>query len=324
MKITVIGAGAMGGTYGGLLARAGHEVALVDTWAEHVQAINADGLRVSGACGEHVIPIEAMTEPRAEWADLAIFFVDTNANREAAPSVPQALNKDGFAITFQNGIGNVEALQSVLSAERVLGGSSMCSAASVGPGHVNLTHMGTTSLGEVHATTSARADGLADALTEAGLPAEVKPDIMAEVWQKFILNVAINAICATSGLRPAEVARLKELDQFQDRIIDEALAVTAAKGVQLPNPNLREVIKGQGVKLNRPSMLQHVEAGRQTEIDAINGALIREAKALGVPTPYNEALTALLKGREQKQRRLREEPNLDYDAWQARIDAGDT
>ena len=147
---------------------------------------------------------------------------------------------------------------------------------------------------------------------------------MAVIWEKFALNCCINAIAATTGLRTGEMARLPELDAFQDRIIAEVMAVTEAKGIRLPTPDLPAKIKAQcRKKFNKPSMLQHVEAGRRTEIDALNGALLREAAALGVATPYNEALVALLKGRELHQMRAIHEPDLDYAAWEARIARGE-
>jgi 2-dehydropantoate 2-reductase len=233
------------------------------------------------------------------------------------------LAPDGYAITFQNGIGNVEALQAELGRERVLGGSSMCSAASRGPGKVVLTHLGLTTIGETDGRASARAQALVTALTEAGLESKLAPDIMSTVWTKFALNCAINALCATTGLRLGEIARLAELDAFQDRVIDEILAVVAAKGITLADPDLRATVKRHcRRKFSKPSMLQHVEAGKRTEIDALNGALVREAKALGLATPYNEALVALLKGRELHQRRALHEPDLDYAAWEARVAAG--
>ena len=138
-----------------------------------------------------------------------------------------------------------------------------------------------------------------------------------------MFNCAINALCATTGLRLGELARLPELDAFQDRVIDEILAVVAAKGITLADPDLRATVKRHcRRKFSKPSMLQHVEAGKRTEIDALNGALVREARALGLATPYNEALVALLKGRELHQRRALHEPDLDYAAWEARVSAG--
>jgi 2-dehydropantoate 2-reductase len=323
MRIAVVGAGAMGGSYGGLLARAGHEVTLIDTWADHVEAINREGLRLEGARGEHVIKVAAEVAPsRTGFGELAIVFVDANNTGDAARTAAKVLAPDGFAITFQNGIGNVETLQAALGRERVLGGSSMCSAAVRGPGHVALTHHATTSLGETDGGESERARALAAALSEAGLATRIAPDVMATIWTKFALNCALNAICATTGLRLGEVARLAEFDEFQDRVLDEILAVVAGRGIRLTDPNLRDTVKKHcRSKFSKPSMLQHVGAGRRTEIDALNGALVREARALGIPVPYNESLVALLKGRELHERRRREQPDLDYDAWEARVAA---
>jgi 2-dehydropantoate 2-reductase len=326
MKITVVGAGAMGASYGGHLARSGHEVALLDTWQDHVDAINRDGLRVDGVLGEHRIKVPASVAPDAaagSGADVAIVFVDANNTARAAEILAGLLAPDGFAITFQNGIGNVEKLQAALGAERVLGGSSMCSAATRGPGHVTLTHMGTTSVGETHGSDSPRVQAMLDALRAAGFEAEHEPNVMGLVWQKFVVNCATNAIAATTGLRGGEIVRLPELDAFQDRVLHEIMAVTRAKHIELPNPDIAAKVKDNcHKKFNKPSMLQHVEAGRRTEIEALNGALIREAQALGIPVPNNEALVALLKGRELHQQRRLHQPDLDYDAWEARIAAG--
>jgi 2-dehydropantoate 2-reductase len=324
MKITVVGAGAMGGSYGALLAVAGHEVQLIDAWQAHVEAIDREGLRVDGALGEHRVRLPASTGPIAAGADMVIVFVDANNSAAAAETVARVLAPDGFAITFQNGIGNVERLQAALGKARVLGGSSMCSAASRGPGHVALTHLGRTTIGETDGAVRPRTEALAAALNGAGFETELAPDIMAVVWEKFALNCCINAIAASTGLRGGEITRLPELDAFQDRIIDEVMAVTHAKGIRLPTPDLPAKIKAHSRrKFNKPSMLQHVEAGRRTEIDALNGALLREAAALGIEVPCNEALVALLKGRELHQMRAIHEPDLDYAAWEARIARGE-
>jgi 2-dehydropantoate 2-reductase len=325
MKITVVGAGAMGASYGGHLARSGHDVALLDTWQDHVDAINREGLHVDGVLGDHRIGLPASAALDVRPADVAIVFVDANNTAKAAESLGGLLEPEGFAITFQNGIGNVEKLQAALGQGRVLGGSSMCSAASRGPGHVTLTHMGITSVGQTGTgDQSGRVQAMIEALRGAGFEAEREPNVMGLIWQKFVVNCAVNAIAATTGLRGGEIVRLPELDAFQDRVLDEIMAVTRAKQIRLPNPEIAAKIKAQcHKKFNKPSMLQHVEAGRRTEIEALNGALVREAKALGIPMPNNEALVALLKGRELHQQRRVHQPDLDYDAWEARIAAGE-
>jgi 2-dehydropantoate 2-reductase len=178
MKICVIGAGAMGSVFGGLLARAGNEVVLVDIWREQVAAVNASGLRLSGALGELRTPVRAQeTPPAGMGADVAMIWTDANATRDAATSAATVLAPDGFAITLQNGIGNVEALIEVLGAKRVAGGSSMCSAAMYGPGHAGFTHRGVTSIGEIGGGTSERIERLRTALG-APVQAQAHPDIM--------------------------------------------------------------------------------------------------------------------------------------------------
>ncbi len=318
MDITVVGAGAMGGSYGGLLAAAGNRVRLIDTWQDHVDAINRDGLRVDGAHGEHRLRLPAATQPDAnETADVVLLFTDTNGTADAARAIAGILSPDGFVVTSQNGIGNVETLQDILGEGRVVGGSSMCSAATIGPGHVSLTHLGPTSVGEVGGGSSDRVDAFLAALEGAGFPSKPAPDIMAEIWQKFVVNCSANAVAAVTGLRSGEFVDVPDLMDYRVRVVEEVMAVLEAKGITLPDPELIKRICSGGRRMNRPSMLQHVRMGRQTEIDTLNGALVREARALGIPVPYNEALVALLRGRELAQRRAVHEPDLDYDAWEA-------
>jgi len=316
MKICVIGAGAMGGAYGGLLARAGHDVTFVDAWAEHVAAVNAGGLQLEGVAGEHRIRLRAFTSvPGGLDADLAMIWTDSNSTRDAAASAVNALGPDGFAITMQNGIGNVESLVEALGKDRVAGGSSMASAATRGPGRSVLTHMGMTTIGELDGRNTKRIETLRDALAAAGFEARVHPDILSVIWTKFALNCTINALCATTGLRLGEIARLPAMDRFQDRIIDEVLAVTKAKGMKLDYPDFRGHIKEHcWKKFSRPSMLQHIDAGKRTEIGALNARLVEEAAKLGVPTPYNDALACLLRGVEYKRTKAAGLTEADYAA----------
>jgi 2-dehydropantoate 2-reductase len=206
----------------------------------------------------------------------------------------------------------------VLGKPRVAAGSSMCSAAMRGPGHASFTHMGMTSVGEIDGGGSARVERLREALAQARFEVRVHPDIMALVWSKFAHNCAVNAICATTGLRVGEVARVAALDRLQDHVIDEILAVTQAKGITLDDPDFRAHVKAHcWKKFNRPSMLQHIEAGKRTEIDALNARLVEEGRRLGVPTPYNDALACLLKGVEYKRREAAGRTEADYAALEA-------
>jgi 2-dehydropantoate 2-reductase len=319
MKICVIGAGAMGSAYGGLLARAGHDVTLIDTWAEHIAAIRSSGLQLAGVMGNLEIKINAeCTVPAGLNAELAMVWTDSNHTRQAAESARAALGPEGYAITMQNGVGNVETLVAVLGEKRVAGGSSMASAAMRGPGHAALTHMGETTIGELGGQASPRIERLRAALVGAGFTVRLHPDIMSVIWTKFALNCSINALAAATGLRAGELARLPATDRLQDFLLDEILAVTQAKGITLTDPDFRASVKAQSwKKYNRPSMMQHIESGRRTEIDALNARLVEEGRRLGVPTPYNDALVCVLKGVEHKRHVIGTRSEADYAALEA-------
>jgi len=138
------------------------------------------------------------------------------------------------------------------------------------------------------------------------------------VWAKFVLNCAINPLCALTGLRAGEIARHPPTARLLERLLDEVLAVAAAKGIRLPDPDLRRhVLDHAFERYNRPSMLQHVESGRRTEIEALNGALVREANALGISVPYNEAIWAAVSGVDARHARERAMPQLDEAALEA-------
>jgi 2-dehydropantoate 2-reductase len=318
MRIAVIGAGAMGSVYGGLLARSGHAVTLVDTWAEHVDAIRRNGLRLDGIGGDLTIACAAATDVAPDSAELAIVLTDANATPAAAEAAARALTPSGFAVTFQNGVGNVEALAEVLGRSRVVGGLSYHSGAVRGPGHVSHTHAGATWLGELDGRPSDRVERLAADLAAAGFQPVVVDNIMGHIWTKFVHNTAINAVAALLGLRVGEISTTAGADALQTRIIEEALAVVRAKGIRLvdddPMASIKEFCT---LKFNKPSMLQHLEAGKRTEVDALNGAVVRYGLELNIPTPYNESLMWMVKGMEEHRRRLAADGPFDYEALEA-------
>ena len=323
MRTYMIGAGAMGGVYGGLLTRAGFDVTLIDPREDHIGLIQRDGLIIEGVRGRHVIHAPAkLTYAGLPPGDLAIIFTDANSTRDAARAAAQLLEPEGFALTLQNGIGNVEALVAELGEARVIAGVSMNSAALPEPGRAAYTNAGMTSIGELDGRTTPRLQEVARMLNEAGIETRIIPNPMAYIWSKFVLNCAINCLTAITGLRSGEMYRTPEVNALQDRIIDEILAVVEGKGIQLAEPNPRKKIKDHcRIRYNRPSMMQHMEQGRRTEIDALNGALVREAKALGIPVPYNEAVVAVVKGLERSRRQLLHEPPRDYAKLEAEAEA---
>jgi 2-dehydropantoate 2-reductase len=323
MRICVIGAGAMGSIYGGLLARRGEDVLLIDSWPEHVAAIARDGLRLDGITGELTIEVAAACEPPAEgFADLALIQTDTNNTAAAAETAKRVLKADGFAVTLQNGIGNLEILCAKLGEARVAGGLTYHSGAVRAPGHVSHTHAGPTWLGELDGHRSARVDDLAARLAKAGFAPTVVDNIVGTIWTKFVHNCAVNPVCAATGLRVGEIPRNRAADALQTRIIEEALEVVAAKGVALVDPDPMASIKAFcRKKFNKPSMLQHMEAGRRTEIDALNGALVREGQALGLATPYNQAIAWLIEAMQSHRMQSLHGPAIDYEALEREAQA---
>jgi 2-dehydropantoate 2-reductase len=313
MDIAIIGAGALGGSYGAALARAGHAVTFFDVNAAHVAAMAAGGLKVSGVFGDTLAHGVATTEPAAiPPADVAIVLADTNATGPAARVAAGCLKPDGFAITIQNGIGNVEALIEAAGPGKVCGGSTMNSAAFIAPGHVAHTNLGLTTIGELDGRMTPRIGRLAEAMQAAGLPAKVTDNIMGTIWSKFILNCAINPLTAIMGLRAGEILRSPHAGRLMGQVVDEALAVVRAKGIVLPDPDIRTYVLEHGFRrYNKPSMMQHVEQGRRTEIEALNGALVREAQALGIATPVNETIWRIVSGIDQRNARMKTMPVLD-------------
>jgi 2-dehydropantoate 2-reductase len=314
MRIYMIGAGAMGGVYGGLLARAGFDVTLIDPREDHIGKIRNEGMAIEGVRGAHVVRLKAQCDHTGlPPADLAVIFTDANATRDAAKAARQLLKPNGFALTLQNGIGNVEALVEELGKERVMAGVSMNSAANPAAGLSAYTNVGMTSIGELDGRDTARVQQVAEMLNKAEIPTEIIPDPMNSIWGKFVLNCGINALTAITGLRSGEIYRTPEVSALQDRVIDEIMAVVERKNLKLPEQDPRNKIKEHcRIRYNKPSMMQHIEQGRRTEIDALNGALVREARALGIATPYNEAVVAIVKGLEKSRRQALHEPPRDY------------
>jgi 2-dehydropantoate 2-reductase len=297
MRIVMIGAGAMGGVFGARFARAGADIVLYDHDAEHVAAIKETGLYVSTPTGDIHLPIPAMTEIGTVGpVDGAVVLVDSNATTAAAIAAARVVPADGFVLTLQNGIGNIEALTAVLGEERVLAGSTYNSAAKLAPGRVIHSNVGETVIGKPDGRGSAHIAAMAELFSRADLPIATSNNVLGHVWMKFVLNVAINPVAAMTGLRPGEIMRSPAARKLLEHVLDEALAVVAAKGVRLSEADPRAAVLDHAYeRYNRPSMLQHVEQGRRTEVEALNGALLREAAAFGLACPFNEALVLAIR-----------------------------
>lgn len=310
MNFVVIGAGGVGCLYGAKLAQSGEDVTLIDIRADHVAAIQEHGLQLEGESGKSTTHPQALlvtphgtpaTEHKAhgQTADIALICVNSYSTAHAAESAQHWLKPEGYALTLQNGLGNVDVLQDVLGDSRVMGGITFHGADAHSPGCASHTIDGKTLIGELDNTVRPRIEALNKVLEQAALTPVIEPDIMATIWGKFVHNCALNGICALTDLRPGYIRHVPELDDFQTSLIEEALALVAAEEITLPDPTPLETIKAFcAAKFHQPSMMQHIAKGLETEIDSLNGYLVKASEQHGLIAPYNEALTRLVKGRQ--------------------------
>lgn len=305
----------MGGLYGVRIALSGIKVSMVEENHTAIALIKKYGFHLSGITGDHFVPLDAASDPtQLEPVDVAFIHTDTNNTPAAALHARHFLKEDGFAVTFQNGIGNVEVLENTLGKERVLGGISYHSARLEAPAHSVHTNANTTWIGELNGEISDRARKLDSLLSTAGFTVEVVDDIESVIWTKFVLNCAINPICALTKLRTGEIGQDPETKNLQEIIVEEILSLLEAKKITLRDPDIRSTIAGfSGTIFNKPSMLQHMENGSLTEIDALNGAAVREAELIGIKLPYNAAITSLVKATNLRVIRELREPPVDYE-----------
>ena len=294
MKVAVVGAGGIGSLFGGRLAADGHTVWLVHRRPEHVDALRRDGLQLD----RQRIAVHATTDPTEIGpVDLVLVLtkaVDTGAAAEAA----RPLVDDGTVVlTLQNGLGNLEILGAALGAERMLLGMTYHGATLDAPGQARHTAFGQTFVGEPSGPVSARVGRIAQAFTEAGLPTEATDRLWPMAWGKLIVNAAMNATCALTGSSGADILGSASAREWVGMVAYEAAAVASALGIELPYPDAAERVwqHCETVGPAKPSMLQDFVRGRPTEIDAINGAVVREGARLGIATPYNQALVLLVK-----------------------------
>ena len=302
MRICVVGCGAVGSLFAANLSLLDDvEVWAFDVSQPHVDAINAGGLRLSGA-GE-VVGRPRATSDAAEVPPCDFGIVATKAmHTEAAVEATAASFRDGAVASVQNGIGNEEVI--ARHVPRVIRGTTFPAGKILEPGHVQWDVKGDTTFGpfEPRPAGLEEVERLADACTRAGMPATAFADARGPQWRKVIFNASTNPVGALTGLTHGRVCEDPALRALVSGLVDEGKAVAAAQGIVLdadPEVLIDHAAKPEVAYDHKASMLQDVEARRQTEIDYLNGGIVRFGQELGVPTPLNEAITALVKGVER-------------------------
>jgi 2-dehydropantoate 2-reductase len=301
MRVCVVGCGAVGSLFAANLAGLDDvEVWAYDVWPEHVDAINARGLRLSGA-GEVVGRLRATADPAELPAcDFGLVATKSMHTGTAVASAAHAL-ANGCVCSVQNGVGNEEAIAEHLG--RVIRGTTFPAGKILEPGHVQWDVKGDTTIGpfEPRPAPMAEVERLADTCTRAGLPTHAVPDARGPQWRKLIFNAATNPIGALTGLTHGRVCEDPGLRRLVSALVDEGKAVAAAQGIELdadPEELIDYAARRDVAYDHKASMLQDVEARRESEIDFLNGGVVRFGGEHGVPTPLNLAVVALIKGME--------------------------
>lgn len=306
MRTAVIGGGAMGGALAADAVTAGRDVVLVDVSTDLVRHVTEHGLLVETPEGRRTVTLPATADPAgAGPVDLAVVFVKGHHTRSATDTVAGLLGPDTVVLSLQNGWGNADVLAEALPAERLVMGVTYHSCTAAGPGHVRHTGRGPTVVGPYLAQGStAPAQAAAAFLTAAGWEATATSAVRTEIWKKLVLNAATLPTAALTRLPAGEVGRPGPLRDLVDQLAAEAVAVARAQRLDIDLAERVERIHAvlEGAGKGKASMLQDVEAARKTEIETVNGAVARMGAELGVPTPLNEAMAALVSGVERSWR----------------------
>ena len=299
MRICIVGCGAVGSLFAANLSMLDDvEVWAYDAYREHVDAINANGLRLSGA-GEVVGLLRATADP-AELPACDFGIVATKAMHTGAAIAATAhAFADGSVATVQNGIGNEEVIAEHVA--RVIRGTTFPAGKLLAPGHVQWDVKGDTTFGpfEPQPARAEEIERLAEACTRAGMPAHAVADARPAQWRKVIFNAATNPIGALTGLTHGRVCERPDLRALVSGLVSEGTAVASAQGIVLdadPEALVDHAAKPEVAYNHKASMLQDIEAGRRTEIDYLNGGIVSFGARLGVPTPLNETIAALIRG----------------------------
>lgn len=315
LKIAILGAGALGCALGGALTYAGHEVWLINRRREHVDAMRARGLIIREQVGadatqtaERSVSVNATTDCRDVAAaggpvDLLVVLVKSFHTDVAIASALPIVGAQTIVLSLQNGLGHEEVLAATVSRERIIAGKTYAGGVLLGPGHIVAGTRGKqTIIGELNGADSDRVRNVSAAFNAAGLLTTVSTNIVGTMWDKLLVNVATGALSAITRLPYGELYAVPEVESTAVAAVGEAMAVARAHGVTLGATDAREpwINAAAGLPFEfKASMLQSIERGSVTEIDFVNGAVVRWGMRAGVPTPVNQTLVACVKGIER-------------------------
>jgi 2-dehydropantoate 2-reductase len=308
MKILILGAGALGSAMGGVLAEASHDVWLITRNAAHVDAIVKSGLTLREAGVDRVVRLNASTDARdAGLVDGVVVLVKSAQTLDAARAAHTSVGEHTWVMSLQNGLGHEEILAQVFGQARVLAGKTYCGGQMIAPGHVICGVKGKdTHIGELAANSggaiSKRLQDIALTFNSSGIDTHMSDNIEGTMWDKLFINVATGALSGITRLPYGLLYQVPELAGVAQAAVAEAMQVAKAKGVRFSLVEPIDAWRKAGAGLPfefKASILQTLERGMHTEIDYINGAVVRWGEKLGIPTPVNNTLVASIKGIEK-------------------------
>ena len=301
MRIAIMGAGAVGCYYGGMLARAGHAVTLIGR-PQHVAAVLRDGLLLDTQAFQMHIPMQASTDASGiQGAELVLCCVNSTDTERAAAEMAPHLAPDTIVLSLQNGVDNAERLQALLCRE-VSPAVVYVATEMAGPGHVK--HHGR---GELVIGPTADSDALARLFSEAGIPLQISDNVAGALWSKLILNCAYNALSAITQLPYGQMVQGEGVTDVMHDIVQECLAVAQGEGVIVPGDIAEAVAHiAQTMPAQLSSTAQDLARGKRSEIDHLNGYILRKGEALGIATPVNRLLHSLVRLLENRRALIKE------------------
>lgn len=301
MRICVLGAGSLGCAIGGVLTEAGSDVTLINRSATQVDAMNRNGLRLRDGESERTVKVKAAVDCRGIGrVDLVIVLVKSFHTRDAVQAATPLFGEGTMILSLQNGLGHEDILAELAGRNRVLAGKTYAGGMMLGLGRVMIGIKGKDSfIGELDGSISERVRSVAAEFNRAGLSTTVSTNIMGVIWDKLLVNVATGALSGITRLPYGRLYRVPEVVDCALAAVAEAIAVARASGIKLSLNEPREawLKAAEGLPPEfKASMLQSLEKGSRTEIDFINGSVVRWGEKCGVPTPVNRVLVAGIKG----------------------------
>ena len=300
MKIAVIGAGAMGSLFAGYLAEKKTNVWVYDIWKEHVEKIIEEGLTMTRNKSDRRVRLKATIDPTEPGiVDLALLFVKYGHTRQAVQDSLPMIGPQSVVLTLQNGIGNVEILQEMLPNDRILFGLTTLTSELLGPGHIeeSFQGQGDTYFWPLSGKVDERTEQVCAVFNRAGIHTQVSSNVQKMIWKKLIVNACYNTLSAIFRLKVGDFVDQPDLKPVFDGIVHEIVQVAQKKGISLNKEEAHHFLNQVGgeARDHFPSMLIDVKNERKTEIDCLNGAVVREGEKMGIPTHYNKTLVALIR-----------------------------